>query len=96
LEHCLYAVFSSHRRGFLAQLGGPLSDEITGSLLNDLEDDAGIAAALRRGPFEDAFPGFQPPNGPDGDVARHRRFQQAIVDMFSRLNKTYVNRQFEF
>jgi hypothetical protein len=82
--------------GFSRNWDGPLSDEITGSLLNDLEDDAGIAAALRTAPFEDAFPGFQMPSGGEEDVVRHRRFQQAIVDLFSRLNRTYVNRQFEF
>jgi hypothetical protein len=47
--------------GFSCNWGGPLSDEVTGSLLGELHDDAAIATALRRGPFEDAFAGFQPP-----------------------------------
>jgi hypothetical protein len=50
--------------GFSRNCGGPLSDEITGSLLGDLHDDPKLSAALRRGPFEDAFQGFRPATGP--------------------------------
>jgi hypothetical protein len=44
--------------GFSRNWDGPLSEEITGSLLGDLGDDREIANALRSGPFEDAFQGF--------------------------------------
>jgi hypothetical protein len=44
--------------GFSRNWGGPLSEEITGSLLGELHDDLAIANALRRGPFEDAFQGI--------------------------------------
>src|SRR5262249_14422118 len=58
-------------------LGGPLSDEITGSLLGELHDDPEIAAALRRGPFEDAFQGFQAPAASNPAGPRLIRFQNA-------------------
>jgi len=38
--------------GFSRNWSGPLSEEITGSLLGELHDDSKIANALRRGPFE--------------------------------------------
>jgi hypothetical protein len=82
--------------GFSRNWDGPLSEEITGSLLGDLGDDREIANALRSGPFEDAFQGFSKPSGAEGVVARLRRFQNAVIDLFSRLNKTYLTRQFEF
>ena len=44
--------------GFSLNWGDPLSEEITGSLLGELHDDAELANALRQGPFEDAFQGF--------------------------------------
>ncbi|HEX2652241.1 MAG TPA: SIR2 family protein [Xanthobacteraceae bacterium] len=82
--------------GFSRNWGGPLSDEISGSLLGDLHDDPELAAALRRGPFEDAFQGFQVPtdSGPIGD--RLRRFQTAVTTVFMRLNRTFLNKEFEF
>jgi hypothetical protein len=82
--------------GFSRNWGGPLSDEITGSLLGDLGDDAEIATALRNGPFEDAFQGFHTPSGSGAAAARLRRFQSSVVELFARLNKTYLNREFEF
>ena len=45
--------------------GGPLSEEITGSLLAELYDDATLVSALRQGPFEDAFRGFSPTGAVD-------------------------------
>lgn len=80
--------------GFSRNWGGPLSDEITGSLLGELHDDAEIATALRRGPFEDAFAGFQGPAA--GKPAGLFRFQNAVTELFARLNKTFINKQFEF
>jgi hypothetical protein len=80
--------------GFSRNWGGPLSEEITGSLLGELHDDAALARALRNGPFEDAFQGFAPAAGPV--AAGQRRFEAAITGVFSRLNKTFVTRQFEF
>src|SRR5258708_3100215 len=47
--------------GFSRNWGGPLSEDITGSLLGELHDDVVIANALRRVPFEEAFGGFQSP-----------------------------------
>ena len=82
--------------GFSRNWNGPLSDEITGSLLGDLGDDPEIAAALRSGPFEDAFSGFQVPTGSPDAVARARRFQNAVIELFARLNKTYLRPDFEF
>jgi hypothetical protein len=81
--------------GFSRNWGGPLSEEITGSLLGELHDDAELANALRQGPFEDGFQGFAPATGSPDVVARQRRFQDAVSGVFSRLNKTFLNKQFE-
>jgi hypothetical protein len=82
--------------GFTRNWGGPLSEEITGALLGDLHDDLGIAAALRRGPFEDAFQGFQPPVLNNAAGPRLIRFQNAVSALFTRLNKTFLSMNFEF
>ena len=82
--------------GFTRNWGGPLSDEITGSLLGELHDDPQLAAALRRGPFEEAFQGFQTPTGSSEEVTRLRRFQNAVTELFLRLNRTLLLKQFEF
>lgn len=82
--------------GFSRNWGGPLSEEITGSLLGELHDDAHLANALRQGPFEDAFQGFTPVTGSPDATARHRRFQDAVSGVFARLNKTFLTKQFEF
>ena len=83
--------------GFSRNWGGPLSEEVTGSLLGELHDDIGIANALRRGPFEDAFEGFQAPAATNPAGARLIRFQNAVSDLFSRLNKAYLTiKDFEF
>ena len=79
--------------GFSRNWGGPLSEEITGSLLAELYDDATLVSALRQGPFEDAFRGFSPTGAVD---LSQRRFEDAISGVFSRLNKTFVNETFEF
>src|SRR5262249_20806168 len=59
----------------------------TGSLLGDLHDDIEIANALRRGPFEDAFQGFQTPSAAHSVDAKLIRFQEAVSGLFLRLNK---------
>jgi hypothetical protein len=82
--------------GFSRNWGGPLSEEITGSLLGDLHDDPKLAAALRHGPFEDAFQGFGPATGSPETIASQRRFQDAVGDLFARLNRTFLTKQFEF
>src|SRR5262245_26026712 len=82
--------------GFTRNWGGPLSAEITGSLLGDLHDDPILANALRSGPFEDAFAGFQTPSGPSDAIARVRRFQGAVTSLFDRLNQSLLEKQFEF
>jgi hypothetical protein len=80
--------------GFSRNWGGPLSEEITGSLLGELHDDATLARALRQGPFEEAFQGFAPATGVV--TASQRRFEEAISGVFSRLNKTFLTKEFEF
>lgn len=80
--------------GFSRNWGGPLSEEMTGSLLSELHDDAALVKALRQGPFEDAFQGFAPTA--DRATPSQRRFEEAIKGVFTRLNKTFVNKQFEF
>jgi len=82
--------------GFTHNWGGPLSDEIAGSLLGDLHDDPEISSALRRGPFEDAFAGFQTPAVTGEAAERLGRFQNAVSSLFSRLNKTLLAKNFEF
>jgi hypothetical protein len=82
--------------GFSRNWGGPLSEEITGSLLGEFHDDVELASVLRRGPFEDAFQGFGPATGPPEAVTRQRRFQDAVASLFDRLNKTFLTREFEF
>jgi hypothetical protein len=79
--------------GFSRNWGGPLSEEITGSLLGELHDDLDIVNALRRGPFEDVFQGFQSPTAADAKLIR---FQNAVIGLFARLNKTFVSKDFEF
>src|SRR5262245_7554901 len=80
--------------GFSRNWGGPLSEEITGSLLGDLHDDIEIANALRRGPFEDAFQGFQPPSATHSVDAKLIRFQEAVSGLFLRLNKSLRTKNF--
>lgn len=82
--------------GFTRNWGGPLSDEVTGSLLGDLHDDAELAAALRKGPFEDAFQGFQRPAGSARISDGQRRFRDAVTNLFTRLNLTLLEVPFEF
>jgi len=82
--------------GFSRNWGGPLSEEVTGSLLGELSDDAEITSALRRGPFEDAFQGFQATAPGNPANARLTRFQTAVSGLFTRLNKTFINKKFEF
>jgi SIR2-like domain len=61
-----------------------------------LHDDEQIVTALRRGPFEEAFQGFGRPTQGGFESARLLRFQDAVTALFDRLNKTFVNREFEF
>jgi hypothetical protein len=82
--------------GFSRNWGGPLSEEITGSLLGELHDDPGISKALRQGPFEEAFQGFGVPTSAGSDSARLTRFQNAVTDLFTRLNQSFSTRAFEF
>jgi hypothetical protein len=82
--------------GFSRNWGGPLSEEVTGSLLGELHDDIAIANALRRGPFEDAFAGFHTPAAAGPAGASQIRFQNAVTGLFSRLNKSLLTKQFEF
>jgi SIR2-like domain len=82
--------------GFTRNWGGPLSEKITGSLLGELHDDQVLAAALRRGPFEEAFPGFQGPPVQGEEAGRLNRFQSAVTGLFDRLNRTFLARRFEF
>jgi hypothetical protein len=79
--------------GFSRNWGGPLSDEVTGSLLGELHDDIALASALRRGPFEDAFAGF---HSYGSATASQIRFQKAVIGLFARLNKSFMTKQFEF
>src|SRR5262245_18120113 len=77
--------------GFTRNWGGPLSEEVTGSLLGDLHDDRELAAKLRKEPFESVFAGF-----PKGDLpTSQRRFQDAVVNMFRRLNRALIDVPFE-
>jgi hypothetical protein len=82
--------------GLSRNWGGPLSEEITGSLLGELHDDAEIARALRSGPFEEVFQGFQVTSQGGSATTKLLRFQGAIVGLFARLNKTFLNKNFEF
>jgi hypothetical protein len=83
--------------GFSRNWGGSLSEEITGSLLGELQDQPELSRALRQGPFEDAFQGFVPAPGPPQTVAKQRLFQDAVMGVFSRLNRTFVQlMNFEF
>lgn len=82
--------------GFTRNWGGPLSEEITGSLLGELHDDPELVAALRKGPFEEAFQGFIPPTSTGPIAERLVRFQKAVTGLFSRLNKSLVTKNFEF
>jgi hypothetical protein len=52
--------------------------------------------SLKGSNIEDAFQGFQPATGAPEAAARQRRFQNAVSDLFTRLNKTFLAKQFEF
>jgi hypothetical protein len=82
--------------GFSRNWGAPLANEITGSLLGELHDDAVLAERLRNGPFEDAFAGFQRPSGDDENSKRLRRLQDAVTSLFSRMNAALASTSFEF
>lgn len=82
--------------GFSRNWGAPLASEVTGSLLGALHDDAELARRLRRGPFEDAFAGFQRPRGDGADSLRLRRLQDAVTALFSRMNAALATTTFEF
>ena len=82
--------------GFSRNWGAPLANEVTGSLLGELHDDAALARRLRSGPFEDAFAGFQRPRGDDENSRRLRRLQDAVTTLFSRMNAALATTTFEF
>jgi hypothetical protein len=82
--------------GFSRNWGAPLANEITGSLLGELHDDAVLAQRLRSGPFEDAFAGFQRTRGDDENSRRLRRLQDAVTGLFSRMNAALAGTSFEF
>jgi hypothetical protein len=82
--------------GFSRNWGAPLANEITGSLLGELHNDAVLAQRLRSGPFEDAFAGFQRPRGDDENSRRLRRLQDAVTALFSRMNAALAGTTFEF
>jgi hypothetical protein len=82
--------------GFSRNWGAPLANEITGSLLGELHEDAVLAQRLRSGPFEDAFVGFQRPRGDDENSTRLRRLQVAVTGLFSRMNAALAVTTFEF
>jgi hypothetical protein len=74
--------------GLTRDWGGPLSSEVTGSLLADLHNDAALTTALRKGAFESVFQGFQTPAA--------LQFQDAVVNLYQRLNKALLDVRFEF
>src|SRR5262245_9328032 len=80
--------------GFTRNWGGPLSEEVTGSLLGDLHDDRELAAKLRKEPFESVFGGFPKPGSLVSES--QRRFQDAVVNLFNRLNRALLEERFEF
>ena len=82
--------------GFSRNWGAPLANEVTGSLLGELHDDAALARRLRSGPFEDAFAGLQRPRGDDENSRRLRRLQDAVTTLFSRMNAALATTTFEF
>ena len=78
--------------GFTRNWGGPLSEEVTGSLLGDLHDDPELSAILRKEPLESAFPGFQKPA-----KVSERRLQEAVTELFNRLNRSLLEiKDFDF
>ena len=82
--------------GFSRNWGAPLADEVTGSLLGELHDDPELTQRLRKGPFEDAFSGFQRPHANDEQSRRLRRLQSAVTGLFSRMNTALARTTFEF
>jgi hypothetical protein len=82
--------------GFSRNWGAPLANEITGSLLGDLHDDAVLAQRLRSGPFEDAFAGFETPRGDAESAKRLLRLQGAVTALFDRMNAALAATPFEF
>lgn len=79
--------------GFSRNWGGPLSEEITGSLLGEVSRYPNLVSALRSGPFEDAFRGFQSDSNASDES---RILQSAVTALFDRLNKSFLVKQFEF
>lgn len=76
--------------GFTRNWGGPLSSEVNGSLLGDLHDDPVLSKRLREAPFESVFEGFNNPAAKPSE--RQQRFQDAVVNLFQRLNLALLNK----
>lgn len=82
--------------GFTRNWGGPLADELNGSLLNDVHDDLVLRDALLRVPFEEAFGELVRRADDPVEAKRLQRLQTAIEELFQRLNKSFTPRTFEF
>ena len=79
--------------GFTRNWGGPLSSEVGGSLLGDLQNYPELTTILRKQPFENAFQGFVSGNK---RTAAQQAFQDAVVNLFNRLNNALLVTTFEF
>lgn len=82
--------------GFSRNWGAPLSEEINGSLLNELYDDRGLAQQLRERPFEELFGGFATPPDSGESAQRQLRLQNAVRSVFERVNAAFHVSNFEF
>ena len=79
--------------GFTRNWGGPLSSEVAGSLLNELQNYPELTARLRKEPFEYAFQGF---TSSSKKSAAQQALQDAVVGLFNRVNKALLDSQLSF
>jgi hypothetical protein len=85
--------------GFSRNWGGLVSSQVTSDLMGRLQNDARAAAMLNRMNFEDALAQIQSEylhsRTPESE-ARLTAFQAALSGMFSRMNRHFQSRPFEF
>ena len=78
--------------GFTRNWGGPLSSEVNGSLLGDLQEFPALVEKLRKEPFEYVFQGF---THSGKRTPEQQAFQDAVVRLFQRMNVALLAKSLE-
>jgi hypothetical protein len=85
--------------GFSKNWGGFVAREITNALMSRLQDDPYLRQALNRGNFEDVLSQVQSEylaTRTAENQTRLNAIQEALSDVFGRMNAHFAARQFEF